>query len=171
MTTVDLTRLDNNSDRPDQKLMLVRIYCAEAQTLLVPARVWLPADLADSLLQALADGADADDFDEERHPAVARLYDWLEYNRDAWEGQIDYGLHCQDGEDLEIRSVSFSSEPPVDEPLPPPPEGGIPLPRRVQVEPPVDGPLPPPPEGGLPVPRAAPRPAHTPDSPVQGDIA
>ncbi|MEZ0070272.1 hypothetical protein ABIA32_006324 [Streptacidiphilus sp. MAP12-20] len=121
MTTVDLTR-------PNERLMLVRIYCAEAQTLLVPARVWLPADLADGLQQALAAGR-ADDFDGDMHPAVAELLDWLEDNRETWERQIDYGLHCQDAEDLEIRWVEVSGEPPEDEPLPPPPEGGVPLPR------------------------------------------
>ncbi|WP_042380024.1 hypothetical protein [Streptacidiphilus melanogenes] len=152
MTTVDLTRADNDNDRPDEQLMLVRIYCAEAQTLLVPARLRLPTDLAQSLLQALADGAEADDFDPERHPAIARLYDWLDYHREAWEQQIDYGLHCQDGEDLEIRDVSYSVLPPETSP-PPPPEGGVPLPRRVQAEPPDDGPLPPSPEGGVPLPR------------------
>ena len=38
------------------------------------------------------------------HPAMAELLDWLEDNRELREDQIDYGVHIQDGEYLEIRS-------------------------------------------------------------------
>ena len=83
----------------------VGITCAEAQVLHIPAVLHLPPELAAGLEDAVRTGR-ADDWDyDDLHPAMAWLLDWLEEHREAWENQLDYGLHCQDGEDLEIRNV------------------------------------------------------------------
>jgi hypothetical protein len=84
----------------------VKISCAEAQVLLVPVDLRLPAALAQGLSEAVRTGR-AEDYGDDIHPAMAELLDWLEAHREVWEDQIDYGVHCQDGEDLEIRWVEL----------------------------------------------------------------
>ncbi|MFC1435374.1 hypothetical protein ACEZDB_32510 [Streptacidiphilus sp. N1-3] len=81
----------------------VGITCAEAVVFHIPAVLYLPAELAAGLEDAARTGR-ADNWDEDSHPAMAWLWEWLEDNREAWEDQLDMGVHTQDGEDLEIRN-------------------------------------------------------------------
>ena len=92
----------------------VGITCAEATVLHVPAVLQLPPDLAAGLEDAVRTGR-ADNWDDPMHPAIAALLDWLEDNRDEWEAQLDYGVHIQDGEELEIRSFEVDAVLPADQ--------------------------------------------------------
>ncbi|WP_431959363.1 hypothetical protein [Actinacidiphila sp. bgisy160] len=97
---------DEDDDEWDDGMVPVRmgITCAEACVFHIPAVVRIPPELAAGVREAVEAGR-ADDWGDDMHPAMAELYDWLEGNRDAWENQLDMGVHTQDGEDLEIRSV------------------------------------------------------------------